>query len=157
MIRARKIDVVIAHSGRAIHMLERAVPAGVPVVACMCYDKGENLDRTMMGVTPEQAVKGLTDAGAHAIGANCGQGLDGYIKICRRLAAASAGSGRPASATPWRKRRAAWLSARIGRLMARPSQPAAGSTNARTTANDSSACSASSRKGCARRALGAPT
>lgn len=66
-----------------------AVAAGVPVVTCMCYDKGDNLDRTMMGVTPEQAVKGLTDAGAHAIGANCGQGLDGYIKICRRLAAAT--------------------------------------------------------------------
>lgn len=44
LIRARKIDVVIAHSGRAIHMLERAVPAGVPVVA---FNHSHNIKRTL--------------------------------------------------------------------------------------------------------------
>jgi methionine synthase I (cobalamin-dependent) len=62
-----------------------AVATGLPVVSCMCYDKGDNLDRTMMGVTPEQAAEALQEEGAQAIGANCGQGLDGYIKICARL------------------------------------------------------------------------
>ena len=28
---------------------------GLPVVACMVFDSGKNLDRTMMGTTPEQA------------------------------------------------------------------------------------------------------
>lgn len=44
LIRARKVDVVIAHSGRAIHMLERAVPAGVPVVA---FNHSHNIKRTL--------------------------------------------------------------------------------------------------------------
>lgn len=44
LIRTRKVDVVIAHSGRAIHMLERAVPAGVPVVA---FNHSHNIKRTL--------------------------------------------------------------------------------------------------------------
>jgi methionine synthase I (cobalamin-dependent) len=60
---------------------------GLPVVACMTYDSGADLDRTMMGVTPEQAAEALTAAGADVIGANCGQGIAGYVAICRRLRA----------------------------------------------------------------------
>ncbi len=62
---------------------------GLPVVACLVFDSGKAKDRTMMGVTPEQAATGLTEAGADVIGANCGQGIDGYISICRRLRAAT--------------------------------------------------------------------
>lgn len=62
---------------------------GLPVVACMVYDSGQQLDRTMMGVTPEQAAQELTQAGADVIGANCGQGIAGYVEICRRLRAAT--------------------------------------------------------------------
>jgi 5-methyltetrahydrofolate--homocysteine methyltransferase len=62
---------------------------GLPVVACMVFDSGAALDRTMMGVTPEQAAAELTDAGADVIGANCGQGIAGYVEICRRLRAAT--------------------------------------------------------------------
>jgi len=62
---------------------------GLPVVACMVYASGKNRDRTMMGVTPEQAARELTAAGADVIGANCGQGIAGYIEICRRLRAAT--------------------------------------------------------------------
>ncbi len=62
---------------------------GLPVVACMVYDTGKDKDRTMMGNTPEQAAKALAQAGADAIGANCGQGIAGFIPICRRLRAAS--------------------------------------------------------------------
>ena len=35
--------------------------------------------------TPEQAAEGLSAAGADVIGANCGQGIEGYIAIGRRL------------------------------------------------------------------------
>ena len=66
-----------------------AKKAGLPVVACMCYDSGKDSDRTMMGTTPEQAVEVLSEAGADAIGANCGQGIVGYISICKRLHAAT--------------------------------------------------------------------
>jgi methionine synthase I (cobalamin-dependent) len=62
---------------------------GLPVVACMSYDSGKSKDRTMMGITPEQAAKELAAAGADVIGANCGQGIEGYIPICARLRAAT--------------------------------------------------------------------
>jgi methionine synthase I (cobalamin-dependent) len=62
---------------------------GLPVVACMVFDSGKDKDRTMMGTTPEQAAQALTEAGADVIGANCGQGIAGFIAICRRLHAAT--------------------------------------------------------------------
>ena len=62
---------------------------GLPVVACMVFDSGKDKDRTMMGTTPEQAAQALTEAGADVIGANCGQGIAGFVAICRRLRAAT--------------------------------------------------------------------
>ena len=66
-----------------------AKETGLPVVACMTFDSGAELDRTMMGTTPEQAAEQLLDAGADVIGSNCGQGVAGFVEICRRLHAAS--------------------------------------------------------------------
>jgi methionine synthase I (cobalamin-dependent) len=65
----------------------------LPVVASMVFDSGKNKDRTMMGITPEQAAAGLVEAGADVIGSNCGQGIAGFVKICARLK--SAAGGRP--------------------------------------------------------------
>jgi 5-methyltetrahydrofolate--homocysteine methyltransferase len=62
---------------------------GLPVIACMVFDSGKNKDRTMMGTTPEAAAQILTAAGADVIGANCGQGIEGFVPICRRLHAAT--------------------------------------------------------------------
>ena len=62
---------------------------GLPVVACMTFGSGAKKDRTMMGVTPEQAAEQLTAAGADVIGSNCGQGIAGMVEICRRLHAAT--------------------------------------------------------------------
>jgi 5-methyltetrahydrofolate--homocysteine methyltransferase len=62
---------------------------GLPVVACMVFDSGKEKDRTMMGTTPEQAAQALTEAGADVIGANCGQGIAGFVAICRRLRSAT--------------------------------------------------------------------
>lgn len=58
---------------------------GLPVVACMVFDSGREKDRTMMGTTPEQVAQGLARAGADVIGANCGQGIEGFVAICSRL------------------------------------------------------------------------
>jgi 5-methyltetrahydrofolate--homocysteine methyltransferase len=66
--------------------LAAARETGLPVVVSMTFDSGAKLDRTMMGVTPEQAAEQLSAAGADVIGANCGQGIAGYAQICRRLA-----------------------------------------------------------------------
>jgi len=65
--------------------VQAAKATGLPVVACMVYDSGKNKDRTMMGITPVQAAEALTEAGADVIGANCGNGIEGYIPICASL------------------------------------------------------------------------
>jgi 5-methyltetrahydrofolate--homocysteine methyltransferase len=69
--------------------VEAAKSTGLPVVACMCFDSGADNDHTMMGITPEQAAEQLQAAGADVIGANCGQGIEGYISIAKRFAAAT--------------------------------------------------------------------
>lgn len=69
--------------------IEAAKTAGLPVVACMCFDSGADLDRTLMGTAPEQAAEELTAAGVDVVGANCGQGIAGYVEICRRLRSAT--------------------------------------------------------------------
>lgn len=58
---------------------------GLPVVGCMVFDSGKDKSRTMMGVTPEQAAEGLAEVGADVIGANCGQGIAGFLPLCRRF------------------------------------------------------------------------
>ena len=69
--------------------VEAAKTTGLPVVACMVFDSGADNDRTMMGNTPEQAAVELTNAGADVIGSNCGQGIAGFLPICKRLKAAT--------------------------------------------------------------------
>lgn len=62
---------------------------GLPVVACMAFDSGKTKTQTIMGTTAEAAAKALTEAGADAIGANCGQGIGNFIEIYRRLASST--------------------------------------------------------------------
>jgi len=68
---------------------EAALETGLPVIVSFVFDSGKHHDRTIMGVTPEQAATSLTSDGVHAIGANCGRGIRDFIPICQRLAAAS--------------------------------------------------------------------
>jgi 5-methyltetrahydrofolate--homocysteine methyltransferase len=58
-----------------------AKETALPVVACMTFDSGAKLDRTMMGTTPEQAAAQLLNTGADVIGSNCGQGVAGFVEI----------------------------------------------------------------------------
>jgi len=66
-----------------------AKTSGLLVVGCMTYDSGPDHTRTMMGVTPEQAVEGLTEAGVDIIGCNCGIGIDNYIIVAGKFRAAT--------------------------------------------------------------------
>jgi 5-methyltetrahydrofolate--homocysteine methyltransferase len=68
-----------------------AKTTGLPVVGSMVFDSGKDKDRTMMGTTPEQAAAGLIEAGADVVGANCGLGIAGFIRICAKLKAAAHG------------------------------------------------------------------
>ena len=73
----------------AILAVAAARRTGLPVVACVTFDSGKDTDRTMMGNTPEDAAAQLVTAGADCIGSNCGQGIEGFVGICRRLRAAT--------------------------------------------------------------------
>ena len=64
--------------------LAAAKATGLPVVASMVFDSGKDKDRTMMGHTPEEVARELTASGADVVGANCGQGIEGFLPICRR-------------------------------------------------------------------------
>lgn len=55
----------------------------------MVFDSAKDKARTMMGTRPEEAALALTSAGADMIGANCGQGIEGFAAICQRLKAST--------------------------------------------------------------------
>ena len=61
------------------------------VFATMVFDKGPRGLFTMMGVTPERAVKELKAARADVVGTNCGNGIEVMIEIGRRIRAATGG------------------------------------------------------------------
>lgn len=69
--------------------LSAAKCTGLPVIVCMVFDSGRDRDRTLMGDPPERVAHTLEAAGADGLGANCGQGIEGFLPICRRLRAAS--------------------------------------------------------------------
>jgi len=68
--------------------VQAAKQTGLPVLASFAFDSGKNKDRTMMGATPEAVAKAMVEAGADAVGANCGVGVETSASICERLHAA---------------------------------------------------------------------
>lgn len=68
--------------------VEAARETGLPVIASFAFDTGRNKDRTMMGTTPETAAREMEAAGADAVGANCGAGVESFVGVCARLKAA---------------------------------------------------------------------
>jgi methionine synthase I (cobalamin-dependent) len=68
--------------------VDAARRTGLPVVVSFAFDTGKAKDRTMMGATPEAVAAAMVEAGADAIGANCGVGVELAVPICRRLRAA---------------------------------------------------------------------
>lgn len=69
--------------------LSAANTTGLPVIVSFAFDTGKSKDRTMTGVTPERAAKAMTEAGAQAVGANCGVGIEQGVALCRRMRAAT--------------------------------------------------------------------
>jgi 5-methyltetrahydrofolate--homocysteine methyltransferase len=64
----------------------------LPVVAHMTFQKTSRGFFTVMGVTPEAAVKGMEDAGADVVGANCTIGIADMVELIRQM--------RPAAGKP---------------------------------------------------------
>jgi 5-methyltetrahydrofolate--homocysteine methyltransferase len=85
-------DAVMIETQLAIEEAVIAVRAakettGLVVMATMVFDKGPRGYFTMMGVTPEQAVEGLEEAGADVVGTNCGNGIEKMVEIATRMRA----------------------------------------------------------------------
>jgi 5-methyltetrahydrofolate--homocysteine methyltransferase len=64
----------------------RRASADIPLITTMTFDTH---GRTMMGVTPEQAVTQLSEWGASAIGGNCGNGTDELLAVIKKMRAAA--------------------------------------------------------------------
>ncbi len=73
----------LAEARAAVVAAQAAVP-GTPVVVTLSFDT--NL-RTMMGVSPGEAVRELAAAGVDAVGANCGRGPTEMEQIAEQLVA----------------------------------------------------------------------
>lgn len=68
--------------------LAAALETGLPVIVSFAFDTGKQKDRTMTGLTPEKAAAAISTAGADAIGANCGAGIEFFPALAQRLKAA---------------------------------------------------------------------
>jgi 5-methyltetrahydrofolate--homocysteine methyltransferase len=73
----------------AVIALKAVKKTNLPAAVCLVFDSGKDKDKTMMGDPVDSAAGQLADNGADIIGANCGQGIEGFIKICSRLKNAS--------------------------------------------------------------------
>ena len=60
----------------------RRVSADIPIITTMTFDTH---GRTMMGITPEKAVKALLDMGAAAVGGNCGNGPEELLAVIQKM------------------------------------------------------------------------
>jgi len=87
------VDALLVETMSDIEEARLAVAAarttGLPVIVSFAFDSGKNKDRTMMGATPEAVAAAMAEAGADAVGANCGVGIELVVLICKRLRAAS--------------------------------------------------------------------
>jgi methionine synthase I (cobalamin-dependent) len=88
--------VVIARHGaagrsaevtRAGAAISRQAAGDLPVGVSFSFDSGKEKDCTMMGVTPAQAWQLAREGGASFVGANCGIGIDAYVKVALQFAA----------------------------------------------------------------------
>jgi len=67
--------------------VKAAKSLGLLVVASGTFDSGKKKDRTMMGATPESFAQAAEEAGADAVGSNCGRGIETFVEICSRMKA----------------------------------------------------------------------
>lgn len=87
-LREGGADTVILETFMALEeivaALRGAQSAGLRVIASMSFGTGE---RTMMGITPEEAATTLVQEGALVVGANCSTGAREMVPVIRRMRA----------------------------------------------------------------------
>ena len=89
-LEAGGVDGIILETMTALEEASIAIKAALEntnllIAATMTFDKGPRGFFTMMGITPEDAAIELSNAGAHIVGSNCGNGIDNMIEIAQRM------------------------------------------------------------------------
>ena len=84
------VDAIIVETMSDLVEAKSAVRAAkenssLPVIASMTFQKGRYGYRTMMGLDPQEATKGLEAASCDVIGSNCGAGICEMIDIIREI------------------------------------------------------------------------
>jgi len=93
------VDGFIIETMTALDEVEIAIEAvqsvsDLPVFVSLAYDPAGDAFRTMMGVSPTQAVEQLAETGIAALGFNCGTlDMPGYIELAREYAKALKDTG----------------------------------------------------------------
>jgi len=72
----------------AVRAAREAAPE-LPVLATMTFDPTPRGFFTVMGITIPQAARGLAEAGADAVGSNCGNGIETMVEVARAFVEAS--------------------------------------------------------------------
>jgi 5-methyltetrahydrofolate--homocysteine methyltransferase len=91
------VDGLIIETMTALDEIETAIDGirsvtRLPILASLAYDPAGDAARTMMGVSPAQAVERLADKNITAIGFNCGTlDMDGYVRLTCEYAKALEG------------------------------------------------------------------
>ncbi len=79
------IETMMAQDEAAIAVRAARENTRLPVAATMSFEKGKAGLRTPWGVDPATAVRVLSEAGAHILGANCGRGFDDMVEIIAEM------------------------------------------------------------------------
>ena len=93
-LEAGGADIIIIETMSAIDEAALAVRAArentkCTVIITMTFSKDPDGGfHTMMGVSPEEMVISMKDAGAHIVGSNCGNGIEDMIGIVKAIRAA---------------------------------------------------------------------
>ena len=87
-------DIIIIETMSALDEASLAVKAarrntGCTVIITMTFSKDMKGEyHTMMGVSPEEMVSSMKEAGAHIVGSNCGNGIEDMIGVVKAIRAA---------------------------------------------------------------------
>ncbi len=93
------VDGLIIETMTALDEIKIAIQAvqsvsDLPIFVSLAYDPAGDAFRTMMGVSPAQAVEQLADTGIAALGFNCGTlDMPGYVALAKEYAQALKGTG----------------------------------------------------------------
>jgi 5-methyltetrahydrofolate--homocysteine methyltransferase len=86
------VDLLWIETMSALEEVQAAVEGArqasdtIPIVTTMTFD---TRGRTMMGITPEAAIKALLSYGAAAVGGNCGNGPEEVVTVIEKMHAVS--------------------------------------------------------------------